>query len=126
MNGIKREGETEPAGPRTFYSLPDTGDTFDSAAAALEKHYTPKANVVVERHAYRQKRQAPHETIAQYAAVLLELASKYGFEDKTDEMMRDQLIEHVSNPNIRERLLFKSDLTLDKALTIASQVKSAV
>lgn len=41
-------------GQRTFYSLPDTGDTFDSAVAALEKHYTPKVNVVVERHAFRQ------------------------------------------------------------------------
>lgn len=41
-------------------------------------------------------------------------------------MIRDQLIEHVSNPNIRETLLLEPDLTLDKALTIASQVESAV
>lgn len=41
-------------GQQTFYSLPDTGDLFDSAVAALEKHYTPRVNVVVEHHAFRQ------------------------------------------------------------------------
>ncbi|XP_048853518.1 uncharacterized protein LOC125721593 isoform X2 [Brienomyrus brachyistius] len=113
-------------GQRTFYSLPDTGDSFDSAVTALEKHYTPKVNVVVERHTFRQRKQAPHETIIQYAAVLRDLASKCGFDDKTDEMIRDQLIEHVNNSNIRERLLLESDLTLDKTLTLASQVESAI
>lgn len=113
-------------GQRTFYSLPDTGDSFDSAVAALEKHYTPKVNVVVERHAFRQRRQAPHETIAQYVAVLRDLASKCGFDDRANEMIRDQLVKHVANPNIRERLLLEPELTLDKALTIASQVESAV
>lgn len=94
-------------GQRTFYSLLDTGDSFDSALAALEKHYTPKVNVVVERHAFRQRRQAPHETIAQYVAVVRDLASKCGFDDRANEMIRDQLVEHVANPNIRERLLLQ-------------------
>lgn len=58
-------------GQRNFYSLLDTGDSFDSAVAALEKHYTPKVNVAVERHAFRQQRQAPHETIAQYVTMIL-------------------------------------------------------
>ncbi len=33
---------------------------------------------------------------------------------------------HVTNSNIRERLLLKPDLMLDKAVTIATQVESAV
>ena len=31
-----------------FYTLPDTGRTFDSAVVALEKHFVPKINVVAE------------------------------------------------------------------------------
>lgn len=116
----------EPEGQRLFHSLPDTGDTFASAVAALERHFTPKVNVVAERHVFRQRKQAPHETITQYVAALRELASKCGFNDNTDEMIRDQLIEHLNNPSIRERLLLEPDLTLDKALTIAIQVESAV
>jgi len=39
-----------------FYSLPDTGDTFPSAVTALEKHFTPKVNVVIGWHAFRKHR----------------------------------------------------------------------
>lgn len=112
-------------GRRIFYSLPDTGNTVATAVTALEKYFVPKVNGIVERHAFRQRRQAPHETAIQYVAVLRDLASKCGFDEKTDEMIRDQLIEYVANPNIRERLLLEPDLTLDKALTIATQVESA-
>ncbi|CAL9696624.1 unnamed protein product [Knipowitschia caucasica] len=31
-----------------FYTLPETGDTMASAVTALQKHFTPKVNVVVE------------------------------------------------------------------------------
>ncbi len=37
-----------------------------------------------------------------------------------------RLVEHVTNSNIRERLLLESDITLDKAVKIATQVESAV
>lgn len=57
-------------GQRLFSSLPDTGDTFVSAVAVLQKHFTPKVNVVVERNVFRQRKQAPHETITKYVAVL--------------------------------------------------------
>ena len=40
-------------------------------------------------------------------------------------MIRDQLVEHVANPRIRERLLLKEKLTLEQATTIASQMESA-
>lgn len=113
-------------GQRIFYSLPDTGDTFNTAVAALEKYFTPKVNAVVERYNFRKRIQAHHETISQYVAALCDLASKCGFEDKTDEMIRDQLIEHVTDSSIRERLLLETDLTLDKAVTVATQVELAV
>uniref|UniRef100_A0A8C6V5S1 Gypsy retrotransposon integrase-like protein 1 n=1 Tax=Neogobius melanostomus TaxID=47308 RepID=A0A8C6V5S1_9GOBI len=112
-------------GQRLFYSLPETGDTIASAVTALEKYFTPKVNVVVERHLFRKRKQAPHETIVQYVAALRDLASRCNFEDKMDEMIRDQLIEHVTASRIRERLLLEPDLSLDKAITLATQVESA-
>uniref|UniRef100_A0A669FAM3 Reverse transcriptase domain-containing protein n=1 Tax=Oreochromis niloticus TaxID=8128 RepID=A0A669FAM3_ORENI len=113
-------------GQRIFYSLPNTGDTFASAVTALEQHFSPKVNVVVERHAFRKRTQASHETVIQYVASLRDLASKCEFDDRTEEMIRDQLVEHVSSPSIRERLLLEPDLTLDKAVTLATQMESAV
>lgn len=39
---------------RIFYSLPNTGDTFASAVAALKQHFLLKVNVVVGRQAFRK------------------------------------------------------------------------
>ncbi len=92
-------------GQRLFYLLLETGDNFTSAVAALEKCFKPKVNVVVERHAFRKCAQAPHETVTQYVAASCDIASRCGFDDKSDEMIRDQLNEHKTSSNIRERLL---------------------
>ncbi len=37
----------------------------------------------------------------------------------------DQLVENVSSHRIRERLLLESELTLEKAITIATQTEAA-
>ena len=112
-------------GQRIFHSLPGTGDTYAEAVDALKAHFTPMTNVVVERHTFRKRAQGPHETVSQYVAALRELASTCDFGDKADEMLRDQLIEYVTNANIREKLLLEPNLTLDKAMTIATQIESA-
>ncbi len=74
-------------GQRIFYALPEKGDTYASAISALEKHFTPKVNVIVERYAFRKRAQFPHETIAQYVAALRAFAATCGFEDKADDMI---------------------------------------
>lgn len=51
-------------------------------------------------------------------------ALKCGFTSKVDEMIHDLLIENLTNPSSRERLPLDSDLTLDKALTIAKSVEA--
>ena len=112
-------------GQKIFYSLPNTGDNYDAAVTALKAHFTPMTNVVVERHTFRKRAQGPHETVTQYVAALRELASSCEFGDKTDEMLRDQLIQYVTNAHIREKLLLESNLTLDKAITLATQIESA-
>ncbi len=52
-------------GQHIFYALPDTGETYDTAVAALKKQFMPKMNIVVERHTFRKRLQAPHENIQQ-------------------------------------------------------------
>ena len=39
-------------GQRIFYALPDSGTSLEQAVAALQKHFIPKVNVVVERHTF--------------------------------------------------------------------------
>lgn len=56
-----------------FSTYNQTRDTFLTGATALEKYFTPKVNVVVERHTFRHQKQAAHETVVQYVAPLHEL-----------------------------------------------------
>ena len=41
-------------------------------------------------------------------------------------MLRDQLVEHVSSQRIRERLLLETNLTLERAITLATQIEAAL
>ncbi|XDV20076.1 hypothetical protein PO909_025458 [Leuciscus waleckii] len=115
-------------GQRVFYTLMNVGTTYDSAVDALRAHFSPAINVVVERHKFRQRVQRPHETVAEYVGALCELATTCGFAGNTDEMIRDQLIDHASCVKIRERLLIQTeaDLTLDTAVKLACQVEAAI
>lgn len=112
-------------GQRIFHTLPESGDDLATAITALGKHFNPAINVVAERHAFRKRIQGAQETILQYIAALRTLAATCEFGESADDMLRDQLVEHVANPCIRERLLLKEKLTLLEAITIATQVESA-
>lgn len=112
-------------GQRIFNTLPDSGDTLASAITALEKHFNPALNVVAERHAFIKRLQGAQETILQYIAALRQLAATCEFGENCDDMIRDQLVEHVANPRIRERLLLKDKLDLTTAINEATQIEAA-
>uniref|UniRef100_A0A3P9IMQ9 Retrotransposon gag domain-containing protein n=1 Tax=Oryzias latipes TaxID=8090 RepID=A0A3P9IMQ9_ORYLA len=116
---------TAPHSQRLFYTLPDQGTTMEDAMSALKAHFNPKRNAVAERHVFRKRAQSQTESILQYVAALRDLAATCGFDDKQDEMIRDQLVEHVRSQRIRERLLLEADLTLNKAVTLATQIEAA-
>lgn len=83
-------------------------------------------NVVAERYRFRQRGQWHGETTDQYVAALKELAATCEFGAMEEEMIRNQLVEKTNSNRIRERLLLEVDLTLKKAVTIASQIETAV
>uniref|UniRef100_A0ACB8F3Y1 Uncharacterized protein n=1 Tax=Sphaerodactylus townsendi TaxID=933632 RepID=A0ACB8F3Y1_9SAUR len=43
-----------------------------------------------------------------------------------DEMIRDQLVEKMNIPRVRERLLLESELSLGKAMVIANQIEAVL
>lgn len=53
-NGLYSFTVSETEGQRLFYTLPNTVDNLEDAIKALEEHFLPKRNVVVERHAFRK------------------------------------------------------------------------
>ena len=49
-----------------YESLPDTGHTYQQALSALNHYFSPKKNAVFNRYNFRQTKQMPDETFAQF------------------------------------------------------------
>ena len=108
-------------GQRIFSSFENT-DTYENTVAALQKHFGPQQNVMMERYRFRQRGQLPGESTHEYIAALNELVSTCNFGALSSEFIRDQLIEKTSIPSVRE----PDTLTLHKACTLATQIEQAI
>ncbi|XP_061103089.1 uncharacterized protein LOC133131697 isoform X1 [Conger conger] len=110
---------------RIFFTLA-TGTTYDKACKALKSFFVPKVNVVSERNKFRLRRQNVGESILHYVAALRELVSTCELGTVADDMIRDQLVEKTNSSRIRESLLLESELTLQKAITLASHIETVL
>lgn len=110
-----------------FYALLNSGTKYEEAVEAMRAHFILEINVVVERHKFRQRKQKPNVTEAEYVGTLHELTTTSEFAENTDAMICDQLIEYASCAKVCESLLEETDarLTLDKAIMLACHVEAA-
>uniref|UniRef100_A0A1A7WTA5 Gypsy retrotransposon integrase 1 n=1 Tax=Iconisemion striatum TaxID=60296 RepID=A0A1A7WTA5_9TELE len=92
LNSLGTEGQ------RLFYTLPEQGTTMEDTITALKAHLNPKRNTVAERHVFKKRSQAEHETILQYVTVLRDLATTCDFGDKLDEMPLEKLAMDLVGP----------------------------
>ncbi|XP_040075205.1 uncharacterized protein LOC120847486 [Ixodes scapularis] len=90
----------------------------------LDAHFATSTNVLVDRHRFRQKRQAPNEAFEACAASLRKLASSCDYGDGFDNVIRDQLLDGTTSRQIRKRLLYEgSTLTLQRTLDIGRHIE---
>ena len=113
----KRQLLLHCAGPDVqdiFYTLTNTGDTYDTAKTALTDYFTPRKNISYNRHIFRKETQKEGETTAQFATRLCELESVCEFGLQVSDFIWDQIIDHCRSKRLRTKLLAERDLTLDK------------
>ena len=119
-------------GQRVYESLPtgvklENEDDFQFTKRRLREHFEPKRNVCAERYRFRCRAQQPGESVLQWISSLRQLASSCEYGDRTDEFLRDQLIERTSSSKLRQRLLMEgSDLSLEKCVVIAETLESSL
>ncbi|KAH8009352.1 hypothetical protein HPB51_015675 [Rhipicephalus microplus] len=68
-----------------------TPDVYDSAVAALAKHFDATFNLVVKRHRFHRGIQFPGESIQEYVTALTKLAAMCSFMSQ-EESLRDQFV----------------------------------
>ena len=117
-------------GQRVFQTLPVVpkaeGETdVAHAKRVLQGFFGPKCNVVGERYRFRCRAQQPHETTAQWVSVLRQLAATCDYGERSEEFIRDQVVEKTSSAPLRQRLLMEETLTLSKTLLLAESVETA-
>lgn len=135
-NAIKDENRVAVfltlAGPK-IYSLAKSllspvdpaNETLDNILKKLSEHFKPKCIVIFERYRFYSRNQKQGESIADFLAAIRALAHTCNFGDSLDDMLRDRLVMGLSNKETQHALLAESDLTLDRALEIATAREAA-
>ena len=107
-----------------FHTLPEPGEDYTGALAALNAYFKPKRNIPFERHQFRQATQMPGEGIDSFVTKLRQLAKTCEF-DNDEDAIRDQVIDKCLSGRLRRRLLRENSLTLDSLLQISKAFESA-
>ncbi|KAJ1175724.1 hypothetical protein NDU88_001011 [Pleurodeles waltl] len=95
-------------------------NVFEMSLQMLDLQFTPKTNLVLERHKLFSRMQCADEDIASYVATFRGLALSCRFEQLSDSLIRDQIVRCAFNKKIREKLLMK-DPNLEEAIQIAKR-----
>ncbi|KAL5517154.1 hypothetical protein EMCRGX_G002638 [Ephydatia muelleri] len=99
--------------------------SFAELKTLLKAHYDPKPLVIAERFRFYRRDQTAEESISEFLVELRRLAAQCEFGQFLDEALRDRLVCGLRNDVIQKRLLSEADVTLAKAVQIASSMESA-
>ena len=110
---LKRRHCLGVEGQRVLETLDDDGANADYAGTVklLKDQFAAPQSALLRRFMFRRRHQLPGESVHQYVSNLKGLANHCKFGTLTDEMIRDQLIEHTTQAKIRETLLESDDLS---------------
>ena len=120
------------AGPKVFGLARDLlspkkpeESTFDVVLNTLRKHFKPKPVLIYERYKFYSRSQKSGETVNDFVVALKALAHTCEFGATLSEMLRDRFVMGLSNDKIQQVLLAESDLTFEKALSMATAREAA-
>ena len=108
---------TAPAKPST--------KNYAELCEILRNHFSPKPLVIVERFRFHKRNQHEGENVQQYVAELKKLAQFCEFGNNLTETLRDRLVCGISSVSIQKRLLSVANITLERAVEIASAMEMA-
>ncbi len=119
-------------GPHTYALLRDlvapakVGDkTFAELCTILREHYNPKPSEIVQRFKFNSRVRGDGESINTFLAELRKLAQHCNYGNQLDNMLRDRVVCGVNDSTIQKRLLAEENLTLVRAMELATSMDLA-
>ena len=98
---------------------------FDAIVKLLDDHLSPKPLVIAERFRFHKRDQKNGESIPVYVAELRKLSEHCDFKVNLNDALRDRLVCGIKYGNVQKKLLSESDLSLQKAIDIATAMETA-
>lgn len=98
---------------------------FNDLKKIIKEHLSPKKNEKMERYMFAEAKQKATETIHEFVARLKDLSLHCNFSN-LNESLCDKFVCGVSDHDTRVALFSETDLTLDKAIKIATTREAAV
>ena len=137
MTGVKEEKQVAHLltglGAQTYATLKNLvvpkapkDCTMEKIKESLTKHFKPKPSVILERFTFHKCDQLPGEPVNEFVIQLWRLACTCDFGAFLDEALRDRLMCGLQNSGTQKKLLAESDLSLQKAIDIATAAEMAV
>ena len=115
------------AGPKVFGLARDLlspakpeESTFDVILKTLKQYYKPKPVLIYERYKFYSRSQKSGESVNDFVVALKALAHTCDFGTTLSEMLRDRFVMGLFSDKIQQVLLAESDLTFDKAVSMAT------
>ena len=84
----------------------------------FETRCLPVSNVIYEGYILNKRAQEAGESLDHYITEVMKQAELCKYGNLKDELIRDRLVSGIKEDRIREKLLSKKDLTLEKAIQI--------
>ena len=96
------------------------GDNFKTAKVLekFEERCVPARNEIFERYNFFKRNQNNGESLDAYITTLLKLSETCAFGELRESLVRDRLVYGIRDDRVREKLLGKRDLDLDKCIEI--------
>uniref|UniRef100_A0A8D9FHR1 Peptidase A2 domain-containing protein n=2 Tax=Cacopsylla melanoneura TaxID=428564 RepID=A0A8D9FHR1_9HEMI len=93
-----------------------TAITVEKIFDKLKTELMPKENVAYNQFLFFDRKQQPNESFNEFYMEIKALSSKCNFENKTDEILKCQIVHGVSNAGLKERLYRTPDLDLQEVV----------
>ena len=106
--------------------IPESGDNvYKITIRKLDSYFRVEENIPYERHVFRQLTQREGETADQFIVRLQKQARHRDFGAGLNDHLRDQLIEKLTNFELKRKLLEHRNITLEEALNKARAWEAA-
>ena len=108
----------------SFGLTEDERKSYNTVSTKFEAYFVKRRNPIYERAKFNMRRQEEGESVNSFITSLYRLAEHCNYRGLHDEMIRDRIVVGLRDAVLSERLQTDSELTLDKAITMARQTEA--